>query len=100
MEEMMNGMWQRLISGRANQPPRRISRRTVVIGAAGVTTVAIVGEGAFWLIHRLLHSIPQGTLLVTYRGHSEEVRSARWSPDGGRIASASYDHTVQVWQAV
>ena len=99
-EEMMNGMWQRLTCGRSSVPTRKISRRAVVVGTAGVATAAIVGEGAFWLMRQSLQSIPQGTRLVTYRGHSEGVRSARWSPNGMRIASASYGHTVQVWQAV
>ncbi len=43
-------------------------------------------------------SIPQGTLLVTYRGHSERLHSVVWSPDGTRIASSD-DKTVQVWNA-
>jgi WD40 repeat protein len=41
-----------------------------------------------------------GNTIFTYRGHSKEVSSVAWSPNGKRIASASYDQTVQVWQAV
>ncbi len=40
-----------------------------------------------------------GTRLITYRGHTAEVQAIAWSPDGQRIASASADKTVQVWQA-
>ena len=32
--------------------------------------------------------------------HSDTVTAIAWSPDGGRLASASFDKTVQVWQSV
>jgi eukaryotic-like serine/threonine-protein kinase len=44
-------------------------------------------------------SLPLGTTLYTYRGHSDSVLAVGWSPDGTRIASASSDNTVQVWDA-
>src|SRR3989442_4016500 len=43
---------------------------------------------------------PLGTMLYTYHGHLNAISDLVWSPDGTRIASASYDKTVQVWDAV
>ncbi len=41
----------------------------------------------------------QGEILM-YRGHSGQVTSVTWSPDGQYIASGSEDGTVQVWRAM
>jgi WD40 repeat protein len=38
-----------------------------------------------------------GRGLLTLSGHSGEVKSVAWSPDGKRLASASNDGTVQVY---
>jgi eukaryotic-like serine/threonine-protein kinase len=37
--------------------------------------------------------------VLIYRGHTQAVLGVTWSPDGRRIASASFDGTVQVWNA-
>jgi WD40 repeat protein len=84
----------------------RFSRRTIMLGLPGL----VVGGGIIaWFVSPYGRSlatphptdaIPSlGTTIYTYRGHSLGVNALAWSPDGTRIASASDDKTVQVWNA-
>lgn len=38
-----------------------------------------------------------GHLINTYNGHNAPITGLAWSPDSARVASASYDTTVQLW---
>jgi len=85
---------------------RRLSRRAVLFGLAGVAVGSVVSN-AIWLAKSpgLLSDGPktplpsQVTPFYTYTGHKSPVLTASWSPDGYQIASGSYDTTVQVWGA-
>jgi serine/threonine protein kinase/Tol biopolymer transport system component len=89
------------------QPMSRPSRRAVIAGLVGLT---LIGSGITWFVisqkptpkltHRITPTpLPIGTLLYTYKGHSAIMDAVAWSPDGKRIASGSWDKTVQVWNA-
>jgi WD40 repeat protein len=80
--------------------PRRRSRRGWYI-ALGILAILIllllftnVGSDAAFVAHFV--APPKH---FTYTGHSDYVSGVAWSPDGKRIASASGDHTAQVWDA-
>ena len=76
----------------------RHSRRVFLFGLTGL--VLLGGSGAAWLLLHPRKQIIPGATLCDYRGHTGRVRSVSWSPDGTRIASASRDGTVQVWNAL
>ena len=43
--------------------------------------------------------ITSGSCLSTLSGHSDDVYSVAWSPDGTKLASGSSDDTVRIWEA-
>jgi WD40 repeat protein len=81
--------------------PRRRSRRRlyislgiVIVLLAGLFIFTNVGNDVGFVVHFVAPPAH-----FTYSGHSDYISAVAWSPDGKRIASASGDHTAQVWDA-
>jgi eukaryotic-like serine/threonine-protein kinase len=102
------------------KPGGGVSRRAVVVGLAGLTTVGIAGAAA-WAVNRagLFSSTANnqattqatrtpastpapttGKLLTTYTKHNDVVTTVAWMPgNSGIVASGSKDRTVHVWHS-
>jgi WD40 repeat protein/serine/threonine protein kinase len=77
--------------------------RLVDAGGGGVTQVAFSRDGATLYTLSLVETgvrlwdARTGKQLRVLRGHNGGVLSFALSPDGGRIATASYDTTARIW---
>ncbi len=72
----------------------------LLLALEAVTTTMRVGEPAVPEAVTALHlAIQRSQLRQTWHGHTDELWSAEWSPDGTRVVSASSDGTARVWDA-
>lgn len=81
--------------GKAPFPPR-LSRRAALFGIAGWAGLAALGIGDLWYALSP-HYAPLGSILYLLNADSDTIRAVAWK--GERIASASDDKTVKVWDA-
>ncbi len=44
-----------------------------------------------------VYSVPDGTKIHDFTGHEDVVFALAFRPDGGQLASASFDQTVRFW---
>ncbi|KAJ5988200.1 hypothetical protein N7481_003410 [Penicillium waksmanii] len=59
--------------------------------------VLIEDEGPDWVLNDPLREESWSQCLQTLEGHSDQVISIVWSPDGRQLASGSSDNTVRIW---
>src|SRR5690242_7198664 len=85
-----------------NQALKRYLRRRRIIIILSIVLILIVLLLAFTNIGGDINFVVHfftPPRHFTYSGHSDGVNAVAWSPNGKRIASASSDSSVQVWDA-
>jgi WD40 repeat protein len=83
--------------GSASVSRRRVTRRAFLV--AGVVGLAATGTGitVWYREQQLAPAQPEFAPVLTFKKHSAAVNVVAWSRGSDRLASASADGAVQVW---
>ena len=65
--------------------------------ARSITRDQFKNEEPKWIIRKPTMADDWSACLQTLEGHSSSVSSVAWSHDAMRLATASYDYTVKIW---
>src|SRR6478609_7061320 len=80
----------------------QLSSRRVI---GGVLVLGLFAAVAFWSADAQEKKSPEEKtktpeILTTLKGHADQVYSVAFSKDGKYLVTASFDHTVKLWDAL
>ena len=74
--------------------------RYLVSGSKGIIKGKYIWNDDTYCGEIIIWDAKSGQILKTLKGHSKDVRSVSWSPDGRYLASGSEDNTLIMWDAI
>ncbi|KAK3307177.1 NACHT domain-containing protein [Chaetomium strumarium] len=80
-----------------NSPLQVYASGLVFSPVGSITRDQFKNEESKWIIRKPTMADNWSACLQTLEGHSDWVNSVAWSPDASRLASASRDKTVKIW---